>query len=325
MKWLAFSYSLSAKSGSSPRVALWRRLRRLGAVASAGGVQVLPNRPECVEAFQWLAQELRQAGGEALVMYVEGFSALSDQQMVELFQAARAEEYAELNRQITEWESIISTSVEAEDRPKLQDGLSKLRRQHADIARVDYFPSVEGARVTARLAQAAQALVVMESPVVEVPMVDAALYQNRRWTTRSRPHVDRLACIWLIRRLIDPSAEVNYGTPSIPNDVTFDMQDADFGHVGNLCTFETMLRAFNLNEPALDVLAQIVHEIDLRDGLYARPETAGVDSVLAGWLAANLSDMELETHGIALFDGVHAALSLSLPAGKVSGPTAGER
>jgi hypothetical protein len=287
-------------------------------------VQVLPNRPECVEAFQWLAQEMQQAGGEALVMYVEGFAGLTDQQMIELFQAARAEDYAELNRQITEWVSTIA-NIEIEDLSKFQDDLSKLRRQNADIARVDYFPSAEGARVTARLAQAAQALVEAKAPVVEIPGVDAGSYQNRRWTTRSRPHVDRLACIWLIRRFIDPSAVIAYGTPSSPDDVTFDMQNANFGHVGNLCTFETMLRAFKLDEPALYVLAQIVHEIDLRDGLYARPETAGIDAVLAGWLAANLPDVELETHGIALFDGVHAALSLSLPADNVSGTTGGER
>lgn len=324
MKWLAFSYSLSAKSTSSPRVALWRRLRRLGAVAPAGGVQVLPNRPECVEAFQWLAQEMRQAGGEALVMYVEGFSGFTDQQMVEMFQVGRAEEYAELDRQITEWETAIPATLEAEDLPKLQDGLSKLRRQHADIARVDYFASTEGAKATARLAQAAQALVEAVSPVVQVPSVNLASYQNRRWITRSRLHVDRLACMWLIRRFIDPSAEIVYGTQSYLNGVTFDMQDAEFGHSGNLCTFETMLRSFNLNEPAVSVVAQIVHEIDLRDGLYARPEIAGIDAILSGWLAANLPDVELEKHGIALFDGVYAALSGSMSAAEAASTTDGK-
>src|SRR5512135_1692151 len=95
MRWVVFSYSLPAKSGSSPRVALWRRLRRLGAVSPTGGVQVLPERPECVEAFQWLAQEMRQAGGEAVVMYVQAFAGLTVQQLIEMFRAARAEEYAE--------------------------------------------------------------------------------------------------------------------------------------------------------------------------------------------------------------------------------------
>jgi hypothetical protein len=308
MQWLAFSYSLPAKSGSGPRVALWRRMRRLGAVTPTGGVQVLPNRPECLEAFQWLAQEMRQAGGEALVMYVEGFAGLTDQQMVELFQAARADEYAELDRQITEWAAAVPAKIEAEALPRLQDGLAKLRRQHSDIARVDYFPSAAGALVAAGLAQAAQALIETLAPVIQVPKVKPGLYQQRRWVTRSRPHIDRLACIWLIRHFIDPGAAIHYGTPSRPDDVTFDMQEAEFGHVGEQCTFETMLAAFELDDPALRVIAQIVHEIDLRDGLYAQPHTAGVDAILSGWLAVNLADAELETHGTALFEGLYAAI-----------------
>src|SRR5512135_907265 len=107
MKWVAFSYSLPAKAGSSPRVALWRRLRRLGTISPTGSVQVLPDRPECVEALMWLAQEMRQAGGEAVIMHVEAFAGLTDQQLVEMFRAARAEEYAELEAQVVELEKGI--------------------------------------------------------------------------------------------------------------------------------------------------------------------------------------------------------------------------
>jgi hypothetical protein len=73
MSWLVFTYSLPTQSRSSPRVAVWRRLRRLGAFTVAGGAQVLPDREECLEAFQWLAQEIRKAKGEAQVMRVERF------------------------------------------------------------------------------------------------------------------------------------------------------------------------------------------------------------------------------------------------------------
>jgi hypothetical protein len=97
--------------------------------------------------------------------------------------------------------------------------------------------------------------------------------------------------------------------PAEPGEVGFDMDGAEFSHQGNLCTFEVMLRAFQLDETALALIAEIVHEIDLRDGRYQRPETAGVDATLRGWLLANVPDSELEQHGIALFEGLYAALS----------------
>jgi hypothetical protein len=323
MRWVAFSYSLPAKSGSSPRVALWRRLRRLGAVTPTGSVQVLPDRPECAEALQWLAQEMRQAGGEAVVMYVEGFVGLTDQQLVEMFRAGRAEEYAELETQVLELEQRILAAAREDELSEVPETLARLRRRHAEISRSDYFDAPEGARLAARLAQVAQKLAAGIAPalVEQVQPVALSAYQGRQWVTRPRPHVDRLACTWLIHRFIDPSAVVRYTGRPEPGEVTFDMAGADFGHLGNLCTFETMLRAFSLDEPGLDALAQIVHEIDLRDGLYARPETAGLDAVLGGWLAAGFSDGELAAQGTALFEGLYCALSRTCSAGQIAETT----
>src|SRR2546428_10416563 len=87
------------------------------------------------------------------------------------------------------------------------------------------------------------------------------------------------------------------------------MRGAEFGHKGDRCTFETMLSAFNLKEPALHVVAEIVHDIDLRDGRYARPEAEGIDIILKGWLLAGLSDSELESRGIELFESLYTAFS----------------
>src|ERR1700737_5530622 len=97
MPWVVFSYSLPAKGRSSPRVAVWRRLRALGAISPKGGVHVLPAREECVESFQWLAQEVEQAGGEALLLRVDRFEGLSDTRLVDLFREARKEDYAALD------------------------------------------------------------------------------------------------------------------------------------------------------------------------------------------------------------------------------------
>jgi hypothetical protein len=143
----------------------------------------------------------------------------------------------------------------------------------------------------------------------DVALASLTAYRDRRWVTRPRPHVDRLACAWLIRHFINPDAAIRYALEPEPDEISFDMTEAHFGHQGLLCTFETMIRAFQLNTPGLGTLAEIVHEIDLRDGQYSHPEQAGIDAILKGWLVAQLGDAELEAHGIALFEGLYAMFS----------------
>src|ERR671933_611539 len=240
MEGVVFTYSLPSKAGSSPRVTLWRRLRRLGAITPAGSIYVLPAREDCIEAFQWLAQEIRQARGDALVMHVGQFAGLPDPQVIALFQTARAEDYAALDTEAATLEQIAAAADDPEERSRIQEMLERLRRRHAEIVRVDYFDCPEGTRVAARLGRIQQAL----APAAVEQVVPAAIaaYHAARWVTRPHPHVDRLACAWLIRRFVNPAAPIRYAAQPEPGEVAFDMVDAQFGHTGSLCTFETMLR-----------------------------------------------------------------------------------
>jgi hypothetical protein len=309
MPWVVFSYSLPAKGRSSPRVAVWRRLRALGAVSPKGGVHVLPARDECVEAFQWLAQEVEQAEGEALLMRVERFEGLSDAQLIALFREARKEDYAALDARAAGLEKTLAgaRTRDPRDDPQARELLAKLRREHGEIARIDFFDSPAGAQVASRLARIEHALSPGRPADVEVTPASLAAYRNKRWVTRPSPHVDRLACAWLIRRFINPRAAIRYSSAPLPDEVAFDMSEGPFSHRGNLCTFETMARAFGLDDAAVAAIAEIVHEIDLRDGRYARPEAPGIDAILRGWMSR--SDADREVHGIALFDGLYAAFS----------------
>ncbi len=311
MGWVVFSYSLPSTSRSSPRVAVWRRLRSLGAISPKGGVYILPGREECVEAVQWLGQEVEQAKGEALIMRVERFEGLKDAQLVELFQKARKRDYEELDAQAAQLEKSIRRTRRPQDLARTRDMLAKLRRWRAEIARIDFFDSPESAQVAPRLARIAQALSPSHSPSPTVTPADVAAYRRKRWVTRPHPHVDRLACAWLIRRFINPKAVIRYANTPRPDEVRFDMSNAEFGHRGNLCTFETMVKAFGLDDPRLLAIAEIVHEIDLRDGRYVRPEVAGVDAILSGWKA--YSDAERESHGIALFEGLYSSPPKATP------------
>lgn len=309
LSWIVFSYSLPSKSSSSPRVTLWRRLRRIGAISLKGGIHVLPARDDCVEAFQWLAQEVQQANGEALIMQVERFQGLANEEIVKLFRQAKSEEYQELEAQAIALEKTIDGSTKPEDRSSMLEVLEKLRKQHSEIARVDFFDCPDGLIVISHLNRIAQTLSLNPSITIKVPSATVNEYRDKRWVTRPRPYIDRLACIWLIRRFINPNAEIRYAHDVAPDEVAFEMKDATFGHCGNLCTFEVMRAAFDLNDPGLQVIGEIVHEIDLRDGQYAHPEATGVEAVLQGWLLANFSDAELELCGIKVFEGLYTMFS----------------
>ncbi len=308
MEWLVFTYSFPSKLRSSPRVTLWRRLGRLGAISPTGGLYVLPQRDECLEAFQWLAQEIRQAKGEAVVMRVEQFEGQSDRQLISLFNEARSKDYATLGEEAAQLEKQAARAKE-DDRVALKETLNRLRRQQAEIARVDYFGTLEGPRLASQLARISELLSPSLPGTVTVAPTALAEYRDKRWVTRPRPHVDRLSCIWLIRRFVNPNARVRYSLHPEPDEVPFDMNEGEFGHQGNLCTFETILIKFGLEDASLRAMAEIIHEIDLRDGKYSRPATEGVDRILHGWLRANFSDAELEAHGVALFEGLYQALS----------------
>jgi hypothetical protein len=308
MVWLVLSYTLPTGPSSSARVTLWRRLRRLGAIAPVGGAYVLPAREECVEAFQWLAQEIRQAQGEALVMRVEGFEGLTDAQIIELFCAARAKDYAEIDTQATALEATLSERSDTTAITQAQELLERLRRRHADIARIDYFACDDGPRVAAHVRRIAEIVAPTTTATAHVTGRSIDAYRGRVWVTRPRPHVDRLACAWLIRRFIDPQAVIRYANEPGADEVSFDMPDAHFGHQGDRCTFETMLAAFGLDDAGLQALGAIVHEIDLRDGRAVPPEAIGVDAILRGWLHLDMTDATREAHGIALFEGLYATL-----------------
>ncbi len=313
MDWVVLSYSLSSAARSGPRVTLWRRLRRLGVVALPGGSQLLPARDECIEAFQWLAQEIRREDGAAVVMWVQHLEDMSGQRLVDLFQAARREEYWAIEAEASALEKSIESKAKSPGRSRWQHHLNRLRRRYAEAARIDYFGCSDGSRVSSQLAQIEQMLSpagVRRDPVAPVSLAD---YRNKHWVTRPHPHVDRLACAWLIRRFVDPKAVIRYAARPTPNEIAFDMEEGEFGHHGNLCSFETMLRAFGLDDAALRAMAEIVHEIDLRDGRYARPETAGIEAILEGWRSSKWSDIELESRGIALFEGLYTALSSHSP------------
>src|SRR5438128_927735 len=134
MNWIVFSNTVPTKPRSSFRVSIWRRLGRLGAISTTSGVYILPARDECVEALQWLAQEIHQAGGEALVMYVDRFAGLADSELIERFNQARAAQYEVIAAEAAALEKSLQAKKKATRPADVQETVGRLRRRYLEIA-----------------------------------------------------------------------------------------------------------------------------------------------------------------------------------------------
>jgi hypothetical protein len=300
--WLLLLYTLPAKK-TSGRVNLWRKLKKSGACSLKTSGYVLPDEPTHLERFQWLVQQVRDEGGEATLARVHSIEGLTDGDLARLFNEARGEDYASLIKPLNE--------LIAANRKKLRedftDTLEKLQRQYQEIRAIDYF-ACSAAHDVEMLLQRASRLAQPRSKPGGV--LDAKRYHRRVWLTRPHPEIDRVGSAWLIRRFIDPHATFVFAPDrSVHSDaIPYDMMDVEFSHHGDNCTFETLLKRFALDEPALRRIGEMIHDADLEDGRFQRPECIGLDLLFKGWARLGLADPELLERGLDCFDALRAAL-----------------
>jgi hypothetical protein len=312
MAWLVLIVSLPPHP-SSLRVRAWRRLRALGAVPLKNSVYLLPFSAEHQEHFQWLTQEVGKDGGEATLLRVERIETMAPAEVVQLFQAARDDDYRALaGRFRTALAALDRKAGGGRARARAEEDLARLTRELDKLREIDFFDAPAGREVE-RLREAAERRLrpAAEALAAAGAVLGLDALRGRRWVTRPRPHVDRLASAWLIKRFIDPEAEFLFAAPEAfpPDAVAFDAPGAELGHQGPDCTFETLLRRFALTDRRLRRLAEIVHEIDLRDGRFAPEEARGLDVAIRGLLAVLKDDHSVLAYGLTLFDGLHAALA----------------
>jgi hypothetical protein len=135
-----------------------------------------------------------------------------------------------------------------------------------------------------------------------------------RWATRAGPHVDRTGCAWLIKRFIDPEAEFVFvdDPDEVPDDATpFDMRGAELSHHEGGCTFETILRRYELDDPVLRRIGEVIHEADLEDDRFDAPEAAGLDALMRG-LSMVRPDHEVLELSAPLYDGLYEYLKRAM-------------
>ncbi len=296
---------------SSLRVRVWRRLRSLGAVPLKRSAYLLPDTPERYEDFQWLAQEIQREGGDATLIRVQQIENISPEDVLRLFHEPRDQDY----RQLAARYRRVLQSLEnksALKNARLPEDLTRLAKEHQRIRDVDFFDAPGGAEVR-RLEEVIAMRTRRPEPVrrEEPQTLDLARLHGRRWVTRPRPHIDRIASAWLIKRFIDTDATFVFAPPAeFPKDaIPFDAPGVELSHQGEDCTFETLVKRARLRDRRLVRLAEIVHEADLRDGKYPHEEARGIDVAIRALLAASPDDHQVLGQGMTLFEGLYATTS----------------
>ena len=297
------------------RVKVWRRLQRLGAVAIKNSVYVLPRSDETVEDFQWQMREIVAGGGEASVCDANFVNGLTDTEIEALFRTARDEDYREILADAQRLRKPVPSGgrrARTDGRGRIEGDLGRLKRRLADIVAIDFFGAPRRRAAEEELARLAARL---RPPDTEVP-APAPLARAPRgatWVTRQGVYIDRIASAWLIRRFIDAEARFKLVAPEEYRprlgELRFDMFEAEYTHEGEACTFETLVTRFGLGDPALRIIAEIVHDIDCKEAKFGRPETPGIERLIAGIGKQHAEDAVRLEHGAALFDALHAALT----------------
>jgi hypothetical protein len=317
-RWLLLVHQLPS-TPSNLRVRTWRRLQQLGAIAVKQAVYVLPDSPAAREDFEWLKTEIEGAGGEASVFAANSVDSWSDDRLVEEFRRSCQQRYRDLAGEVEQALGRVSVprrrpGTRAPASRRLLEGF---RQTLTAIEAVDFFGSAGRDRVALLIEQFDERL----STGSRTPAAPAGTgthprtYQGRLWVTRPRPGVDRMSSAWLIRRFIDPDARFGFAQDreAVPREgVPFDMFSVELSHQGDDCTFETLCKRFEIRDPAVGRLAEIVHDLDLKDGRFGAPEASAIATIIDGLQLAYADDDALLAQGIILFDALHRAFERSL-------------
>jgi len=286
-------------------------LDKAGALALKNSVYVLPARDHLRARFEAIAQDVTAGGGEAFVCAADFLDEGADERLTAAFRKQRDESYDELAARVGAWtRPRPGRTLELRD-GRLRLGLAQARKRLETFVALDYFGAPGRKRAEAALAESEARL--REREHTADPRQP---WLGRTWVTRRGVQVDRIASAWFIRRFLDPSARFRFvasaDEPRRPGEVRFDMAGGDFTHEEDRCTLEALVKRTGVRDAALNRVAQIVHDIDLKDGKFGRPEAPGLEQVLRGLTAAHGEDEARLARGFALFDDLYASFCRQL-------------
>ena len=286
------------------RAKVLRRLNRLGALAIKNSAYIIPETDETMEDIQWLRFEISQDAGETWLFRADPLAGMTTETLVASFRQVRSQDYKQLlDEAVPILNAIQGGDLQESERRKLQ-------RRFDDVRRIDFFEAPGREEMETMMQTIDKAAGAPQRQPAAKP--DLGDLKGRTWVTRRGVKVDRIATAWLIRRFIDPAAQFRFVDQDryqhSAREIRFDMFEGEFTHEGDFCTFEALLRYVKLEDPGLAAVAEIVHDIDLKDEKYQRPETNGIAAMIAGLAALHSEDERRIDDGGRIFDAAYAGI-----------------
>jgi hypothetical protein len=299
------------------RAKIRQRLDRVGAIPLKKSVYVLPRTEDCLEDLQWIAEEAIAGGGEAFVCEADFAFGVKAEDLIERFRRARTADFETLAGEIR---TVLRALGPARRKSPAADDLAtratRLKKRFEELSSIDFFDTP--ARHEAEMALHSLQARLRPSDASERKSKDRrAELVGRTWVTRTGVQIDRIASAWLIRRFIDSEASFRFVAATAkdhdPEEIRFDMVGGDYTHEGDRCTFETLVARTGITAPAVTQIAQVVHDIDLKDGKYGRADAPGIQQIIRGLVLAHPDDDARLERGFALFDDLHRSFSKGAP------------
>ena len=289
------------------RAKMRQRLHDAGAVAVKNAVYLLPHGAEALEDLQWIAQEIVAGGGDAHLFAGDFVDGVANDAAVAQFREARDADYDAI---AADAHAAMKAARSAAALPELTAAHARLAKRLEEIRQIDFFEAARRAAAEEALARIDARLRKDKKEATKMIEAHPEL-RNRTWVTRPGVKIDRMASAWFIRRFVDPKARFRFADPGAPKgdgELCFDMVGGDFTHENDRCTFETLVARVGLPDKGVRAIAEIVHDLDLKDAKYGRAEAAGVRMMLDGLMARCPNDEERIDRAMTIFDDLHEAL-----------------
>jgi hypothetical protein len=309
-EWLCLLFFLPARRAHA-RVQAWRRLQRAGAVLLKNSAYVLPASTESREDFEWIKQEIVSSGGEAMVLAMRAADPPTENEIVGAFRAARNRDFESLTADAAKLVRLARRGSAGSAGRQVAQRLRRLRERFEEKAAIDFVNAPGREEVVALLEQLDELTGRRRTMTPSrTAGTNAADYRDRAWVTRPQPGVDRMSSAWLIRRFVDANARFVFGPPrAAPEAIPFDTFEAEFGHHGTHCTFETFCERFAIADPAVLHIGRIVHDLDLKETRYKETETATIGRLVEGLRRVQSDDGALLQSGIDMFEALYQSLA----------------